>query len=406
MYHVTTSNSAPSENSAENEVLIKVENLGKVFCRDLKKSLWYALKDTGTDILLTKKRGTKNEDLGASRVLRDGEFRANEGISFELRRGECLGLIGHNGAGKTTLLKMLNGLIKPDEGKITIYGRVGALIALGAGFNPILTGRENVYISASIYGLTKAEVDQKYDEIIEFAELEDFMDTPLQSYSSGMQVRLGFAIASAIKPDVLLLDEVLAVGDRTFQTKCLIKISEMLSTSAVIFVSHQLPNIERLTDKCLWLKNGTIEQYGCSKEVLADYISESNYTLLKNKRTNDHNIIHCEYGEKLEVDLSTYFTEKEINCDGCIVGFRDSTGDLVAQSFVNFPELLRPEKVKFIVKELYLRNEVYSITINLTRNNFKNIVSRYDDAQYLVVSGSYMGSSHVQIKGGIFNDSK
>ena len=168
--------------------------------------------------------------------LRTKEFWAVNNVSFELKRGECLGLIGRNGAGKTTLLKMLNGLIKPDAGRIEMRGRVGALIALGAGFNPILTGRENIYVNGSVLGLTKKEIGAKLDEIVDFAEIGDFIDTPVQNYSSGMAVRLGFAVASSIRPDVLLIDEVLAVGDISFVLRCLNRVSELLPTTAVVFV--------------------------------------------------------------------------------------------------------------------------------------------------------------------------
>jgi lipopolysaccharide transport system ATP-binding protein len=180
------------------ETLIKVENISKKFCKDLKRSLWYGMKDLGTEIL-----GLPHDHDGR---LRKDEFWAVKDVSFELKRGECLGLIGRNGAGKTTLLRILNGLIKPDKGRIEMRGQVGALIALGAGFNPVLTGRENIYINASVLGLRKREIDAKLDEIISFAELDEFIDAPVQSYSSGMNIRLGFSIATALMPDVLLLD--------------------------------------------------------------------------------------------------------------------------------------------------------------------------------------------------------
>ncbi len=196
------------------DVLIHVEDVSKKFCRNLRRSLWYGLQDTAADLL---GRGE------SSASLRPEEFWAVDDVSFSLKRGECLGLVGRNGAGKTTLLKMLNGLIKPDKGRIEIRGRVGALIALGAGFNPILTGRENVYVNGAVLGLSKREISERIDEIIDFAEIGDFIEAPVQSYSSGMQVRLGFAVATAMKPDVLLLDEVLAVGGRRIS-------SEVLST--------------------------------------------------------------------------------------------------------------------------------------------------------------------------------
>src|SRR6202012_1950313 len=196
-------------------------------------------------------------------ALRAGEFWAVRDVSFALRRGECLGLIGHNGAGKTTLLKMLNGLIKPDSGKITLRGRVGALIALGAGFNPILTGRENIYVNAAVLGLTKKEIDLKIEKIIDFSEIREFIDSPVQSYSSGMQVRLGFAVATALEPDVLLLDEVLAVGDVSFQAKCFNTLARFRSQgTAFILVSHNMHQISRYCDQVLYLKRGQILSAG------------------------------------------------------------------------------------------------------------------------------------------------
>lgn len=230
----------------KNEVLVKVENVSKKFCKDLKTSLWYGMKDLGSEFV---GRQSKKE-------LRNKEFWAVNDISFELRRGECLGLIGHNGAGKSTLLKILNGLIKPDKGLITMHGRIGALIELGAGFNPLLTGRENVYINGQILGFTRKEIDDKFDAILEFSELEDFMDMPVQNYSSGMKVRLGFAVAAQMEPDVLIIDEVLAVGDMGFVLKCFKKIDQIMQNSAVIFVSHNMPQISRICDHIMLMDRG------------------------------------------------------------------------------------------------------------------------------------------------------
>ena len=197
-------------------------------------------------------------DLERHATLRPGEFWALDEVSFELRRGECLGLIGRNGAGKTTLLKMLNGLIKPDKGRIEIRGRVGALIALGAGFNPILTGRENIYVNAAVLGMSKAEVDQRIDEIIEFSEIRDFIDSPVQSYSTGMAIRLGFSVATALHPDILLIDEVLAVGDAAFRLKAYQRIAAIAQQSTIIFVSHSLPQVSKLCTHTLLLTQGQV----------------------------------------------------------------------------------------------------------------------------------------------------
>ena len=236
----------------EKEVLVKVEGLSKKFCKDLKTSLWYGVKDLVSGI-----RGNSFE-----RTLRPKEFWAIQDINFELRRGECLGLIGHNGAGKSTLLKILNGLINPDAGSVTIKGRVGALIELGAGFNPILSGRENIYNNGAVLGFTRKEIDEKLSAIIEFAELEEFIDMPVQHYSSGMNVRLGFAVAAQMEPDVLIVDEVLAVGDLGFILKCFKAIDTILPKTAVIFVSHSMPMISRICNQIILLSKGKTEFQG------------------------------------------------------------------------------------------------------------------------------------------------
>ncbi|MFL1012249.1 ABC transporter ATP-binding protein [Flavisericum labens] len=228
------------------EVLVKVEGVSKKFCKDLKTSLWYGVKDLVANI-----RGNKT-----IRELRDKEFWAVKDINFELRRGECLGLIGHNGAGKSTLLKILNGLINPDAGKVTIRGRVGALIELGAGFNPILSGRENIYNNGAVLGFTKKEIDAKVEAIIDFAEIREFIDMPVQNYSSGMKVRLGFAVAAQMEPDVLIIDEVLAVGDLGFVLKCFKTIDTILPNTAIVFVSHNMPMVSRICNQIILMENG------------------------------------------------------------------------------------------------------------------------------------------------------
>jgi lipopolysaccharide transport system ATP-binding protein len=251
-----------------NDTLISVQSVSKKFCRHLKRSLWYGVQDIGAELL---GRAKKPE-------LRKHEFWAVNDVSFELKRGECLGLIGHNGAGKSTLLKMLNGLIKPDTGKITMKGRIGALIELGTGFNPILTGRENVYNNGAVLGFTKKEIDKKFDSIIDFAEIGDFIDTPVQNYSSGMKVRLGFAVASHMEPDVLLIDEVLAVGDMGFVMKCFNRVDQILQNTAVIFVSHSMPLIFRISSKLIFMDKGIVQFCGDNVSKGIDlYYSKFNF---------------------------------------------------------------------------------------------------------------------------------
>lgn len=269
------------------EVLMRVEGVSKKFCRSLKRSLWYGVRDIAHELnplaKQMQKEGSRKHMTGfdaetRSSNLRDGEFWAVNDVSFELRRGECLGLIGRNGAGKTTLLKMLNGLIKPDRGSIEVRGRTGALIALGAGFNPILTGRENVYVNASILGLTKREIDEKIDEIIDFAEIDEFIDVPVQSYSSGMQVRLGFAVATTLQPDILLLDEVLAVGDAGFRAKCYSRLAKLQENAAVIFVSHDMSYVSHICDRLLHFQKGVSTAYNNVMEGVSAYNADNENT--------------------------------------------------------------------------------------------------------------------------------
>jgi lipopolysaccharide transport system ATP-binding protein len=245
--------------------VLKVENLSKKFCRNLKRSLWYGLKDLGAEVLRSRTE---------RKFLRRDEFWALQGVNMELARGEMLGLVGHNGAGKSTLLKAINGLIRPDVGRISIWGRIGALIELGAGFNPILSGRENIYISAAVLGLSSKEINRRLDEIIEFAEIGDFIDAPLQTYSSGMKVRLGFAVASSLNPDVLLVDEVLSVGDASFRERSYARLMDYKRRGgSIIFVSHNSAAVETNCDRVMLLDHGQMLNIGAPFEIVQQYES-------------------------------------------------------------------------------------------------------------------------------------
>jgi lipopolysaccharide transport system ATP-binding protein len=192
--------------------------------------------------------------------------------SFEIQEGEVVGLIGRNGAGKTTLLKILSRVTRPTCGFAEVHGRLGTLLEVGTGFHPELSGRENVFLSGAILGMGKREMDRKFDEILAFAEVEKFIDTPLKHFSTGMQMRLAFAVAAHLEPEILLVDEVLAVGDAAFQKKCLGKMSDVASGGrTIVFVSHQMSQIRRLCERVVWLDGGTIRQVGPTVEVIAAY---------------------------------------------------------------------------------------------------------------------------------------
>ena len=252
---------------SERETLVEVRGLSKKFCRRLKRSLWYGIRDIGAELIGSKRSRAK---------LRKEEFWALKDVSFEIKQGELVGLIGANGAGKTTLLKVLSGLIKPDEGEITVRGKIQALIALGAGFNPILTARENIYINGAVLGFSKKEMDKLLERIMDFAEIGEFIDMPVQSYSSGMQVRLGFSVAVNLKPDILIVDEVLAVGDASFRRKARNKMMELLHSGiSVLFVSHNMALVSSLTSRCIYLDKGRVVTVDSSDKVTSLYLSDS-----------------------------------------------------------------------------------------------------------------------------------
>lgn len=247
-------------------VVLKVTDTGKKFCRTLRRSMYYGM----TDVV----RGMMG--LGSqSDSLRQDEFWALDQVTFSLKRGERIGLIGGNGSGKSTLLRLLAGIYQPDAGRIEVRGKVCALIALGAGFHPLLTGRENVYLNGTILGMTRREIDRHFDQIVEFAGVGEFLDAPVKTYSSGMHVRLGFAIAIHSSPDLLLVDEVLAVGDAAFQNKCFEKVSSLNEKgTAVIFVSHSMAAVERVCTTGLLLKNGKQVFLGNIRESVQRYYED------------------------------------------------------------------------------------------------------------------------------------
>ena len=247
----------------DEELVLSVEGVSKKFCRSLKHSLFYGVQDITTDLVGLRK---------SSISLRPKEFWALDNVSFQLCKGEALGLVGKNGSGKSTLLRIIAGLIKPDKGKVRVKGRVAPLIALGAGFNPILTGRENIYANMSILGLSKKEIDAKFDEVVEFAEIGEAINAPVQTYSSGMAARLGFASAIHTKPDILLIDEVLAVGDMKFRTKCYRQLAKLRKQgTSFILVSHDSNTVLGVCESAIYLSHGNTVMADKTHKVMSRY---------------------------------------------------------------------------------------------------------------------------------------
>lgn len=245
------------------DLRIRARAVGKKFCRSLGRSMMYGLADMGQELF-----GVRID----RRRLRNGEYWAVEDIDFDLGRGECLGVIGHNGAGKSTLLKLVAGVLSPDHGQILVRGRVSTLLEIGAGFHPMLSGRENIYVNGAILGMRRREIDTRFDEIVDFAGIEDFLDSPVKHYSSGMYMRLGFSIAAHTQPDVLLIDEALAVGDAAFRSKCLNRIADLKAQgAAILFVSHSEIDMARVSDRCLLLTGDPGGELGHPGAMLQRY---------------------------------------------------------------------------------------------------------------------------------------
>ena len=268
-------------------IAIRVENLSKQY-RIGERESYKALRDVIADAAAAPFRRVKsafngNGSSNGSALSTQHPARktpnsiwALDDVSFEVKQGEVVGIIGRNGAGKSTLLKILSRITKPTKGHAKIYGRVGSLLEVGTGFHPELTGRENIYLNGAILGMRKAEIERKFDEIVAFAEVEKFIDTPVKRYSSGMYVRLAFAVAAHMETEVLIVDEVLAVGDREFQKKCLGKLDDVSHAGrTVILVSHQMNQIRQLANRAIWLEAGRLKQLGKSATVVSEYESSA-----------------------------------------------------------------------------------------------------------------------------------
>ena len=245
------------------DVVLSVRNVSKKFCRNLRRSMAYGIKDLACNLAGVR------QDSGR---LRQDEFWALDDVSLELRRSEFLGIIGANGSGKSTLLRLIHGIFPPDKGEIVTRGRVGALIALGAGFHPHMTGLENIYLNGAILGMNRKFINSRLSRIVDFAEIGEFLEAPVSTYSSGMRVRLGFSIAAHMSPDLLLVDEVLSVGDSSFRERCYNHMIEYKdSGGTVIFISHNTLAVEQVCERVIWLERGQIRLEGDAERVIEAY---------------------------------------------------------------------------------------------------------------------------------------
>jgi lipopolysaccharide transport system ATP-binding protein len=249
--------------------IIEVRNLGKRYSFDRRPIVNPNLREAVVKAI----KSPVERFYARKRSVREVDFWALKDVSFEVEPGEMLGIVGRNGAGKSTLLKILSRIIKPTAGEVNMYGRSGSLLEIGTGFHPDLTGRENVYLNGAIIGMKREEIKRKFDEIVAFAEVEEFLDMPLKHYSSGMYLRLAFAVAAHLEPEILILDEVMAVGDTAFQQKCLMKMRELSRKGrTVLFVSHDLMSIKQLCGRALLIESGKLLEAGDVQTVVSNYL--------------------------------------------------------------------------------------------------------------------------------------
>jgi len=288
------------------EPIITIENLGKKYNITHQRGKYVALRDVLTNVFKNPFRFAKAKAKQVVGLTKKEEFWALRGVNLEIKQGEIIGIIGRNGAGKSTLLKILTGITPPTEGEIIMHGKVASLLEVGTGFHPELTGRENIFLNGAILGMTKKEIVKKFDEIVAFSGIEKFLDTPMKYYSSGMYVRLAFSVAAHMEPDILLVDEVLAVGDAEFQKKCLGKMEEVTQGKGrtILFVSHNMAAIERLCRKTILLENSKVRMVGKTEKVIAEYLNTkealSKQPLTERKNNNGSKRVvftHCEAKE-------------------------------------------------------------------------------------------------------------
>lgn len=373
--------------------IIKVEHLSKKYILKHQNTERYtALRD----VIANKAKSllTPNSKL---RTPSSEEFWALKDISFEVNQGDRVGIIGRNGAGKSTLLKILSRIVTPTKGRITIDGRVASLLEVGTGFHPELTGRENIFLNGSILGMSKSEIKSKFDEIVDFAEVEKFLDTPVKRYSSGMYVRLAFAVAANLDPEILIVDEVLAVGDAAFQKKCLGKMKDVSGEGrTILFVSHNMAAIQNLCDKAIFLQNGEVQLIGETSNVISKYLKgSSDYhsiiladrkdrvgnglirfqsVLLKDLQGNKLQTFQCGDDGIIEITFSQKEGEK-INNFIVALGINDQFGQRITQfnsevSVGSFQYVdSSADTIQIHIKKIPLIAGRYTFTIYSTVNN-------------------------------------
>ena len=340
---------------------IKVENLSKKYAINKKQ-------DTLMQSFNHLFKKTKKEDFWA---LRD--------VSFEVKKGETIGIIGSNGAGKSTLLKILSKITPPTKGRATINGRVSSLLEVGTGFHPELTGRENIFLNGSLLGMTRAEIKGKLDEIIDFSGIEQFIDTPVKKYSSGMQVRLAFAVAAHLDPDIMLIDEVLAVGDVEFQRKCVEKINTLSKSvnRTILFISHNMSIVANLCEKTIIIKNGQAIDFGETNKVISAYLEKTSKSSTTFKEADLVNKIEFSQNQK-ELIFTVFYRSQKMQYPNVAIVISSDLGQAIAGTSTRhlpitfISPISEVGKVIFKIKDLNLMDGIYYLSIWVGEDKFEH----------------------------------
>ncbi|MCL4768131.1 MAG: ATP-binding cassette domain-containing protein [Hyphomicrobiaceae bacterium] len=380
-----------------NDVVIRAEGLGKTYLigHETERERYTALRDVIGRTAKSLLRSAGDMIRGRQLVAGDEveEIWALKDVSFEIRRGEVVGIIGRNGAGKSTLLKILSRITEPSAGRVEIRGRVASLLEVGTGFHPELTGRENIYLNGAILGMTRAEIRRKFDEIVDFAGVEKFLDTPVKRYSSGMYVRLAFAVAAHLEPEILVVDEVLAVGDAEFQRKCLGKMGEVARGGrTVLFVSHNMGAVASLCQRAILLNRGTLHTQGDVSPVLSAYINRRESAaklagrqidvaaeLLKRELAGGDAVVI-----KFRVTLRGPLTEPRIG-----IGIDDDTGARIATLFSEtsapIPRIEHRNSLQLLIETEPVRIRPGMLSIKIALANCGQDIETYEHAIQVVV---------------------
>jgi lipopolysaccharide transport system ATP-binding protein len=382
---------------------IAIENLGKRYTIGHKKAngdgIRHALERAARHPLTWMKTDLR-------RKQRSEDFWALRGVSLQVEPGEVVGIVGRNGAGKSTMLKLLSRITVPTEGRIRINGRVGSLLEVGTGFHQELTGRENIFLNGAILGMSRAEVRRKFDEIVAFGEVEEFLDTPVKRYSSGMYVRLAFAVAAHLEPEILIVDEVLAVGDGAFQKKCLNKMGSFANSGrTVLFVSHSMEAVRDLCQRGIWMKNGQVHQDGPAEETIAAYFDEMSGDRPFSCESRDHDltirsvVLKAAEGQKcsefhpgddLIVEIE-YEAQKCVDRPYLVLSVHGTSGTCFTANMLldgNRPrQLFGIGKVACRFKALPLLPRSYSIRMSLRTSNGDDMIVTPQDVAYFHVVG-------------------